>query len=94
MTALALVPLVPAPAAFPFHRAAAAFAGPAAEPDPIRSPASDIPPAARLLAEAFPQIVGFDATGMTAEEIHYFLGESAGVAYCQYQVLRGSKGNV
>ena len=49
--------------------------------------AAEIPAAARILAAAFPQIAGFDATGMTTEEVHYFLGESAGVAYFQYQVL-------
>jgi hypothetical protein len=61
-------------------------------PDVVESvdaqpPASGIPAAARILAEVYPQIVEFDATGMTAEEVHYFLGESAGVAYFQYQVL-------
>lgn len=50
-------------------------------------PVTKVPPAARILAEVFPEIVGFDATGMTSEEVHYFLGESAGVAYYQYQVL-------
>lgn len=50
-------------------------------------PLSELPPAARILAELFPQIVDFDSTGMTSEEVHYFLGESAGVAYYQYQVL-------
>lgn len=50
-------------------------------------PLSELPPAARILAEVFPQIVDFDSTGMTSEEVHYFLGESAGVAYYQYQVL-------
>lgn len=43
--------------------------------------------AAEILAQAYPQIVGFDATGLTAQEVHYFLGESAGVAYYQYQNL-------
>ena len=45
--------------------------------------------AARLLEEAFPQIVGFDATGLTEEQIHYFLGESAAIARHQYLTLKG-----
>jgi hypothetical protein len=44
--------------------------------------------AAEILATVYPQIVGFDATGLTTEERHYFLGgEAAGVAYEQYLVL-------
>jgi hypothetical protein len=46
-----------------------------------------MPRAAEILAETFPQIVGFDATGLTCEQVHYFLGESAGVAYFQYKFL-------
>lgn len=45
--------------------------------------------AARILTQAFPQIATFDATGMTTEQVHYFLGESAGVAFYQLQNLRG-----
>ena len=45
--------------------------------------------AAVLLADAFPQIVGFDDRGMTAEQVHYFLGESAAVALGQYRHLTG-----
>ncbi|WP_171041316.1 hypothetical protein [Sinomonas susongensis] len=45
--------------------------------------------AAEILAAEFPQIVDFDATGMTTEQVHYFLGESAGVAFYQYQTLKG-----
>lgn len=71
MTATAFA-LVPAP-------------GPA--PASVDAPAFELPAAARILAREFPQIVDFDATGMTAEEVHYFLGESAAVAYFQYQVL-------
>lgn len=61
------------------------------EPVDARPPAvSDIPAPARILAEKYPQIVNFDATGLTAEEVHYFLGgESPGIAYFQYQVLVG-----
>ena len=43
--------------------------------------------AAEILANVYPQIVDFDAKGMTSEQIHYFLGEDAGVAYFQYQNL-------
>lgn len=43
--------------------------------------------AAEILAQAYPQIVGFNADGLTAEQVHYYLGESAGVAYYQYQNL-------
>jgi hypothetical protein len=43
--------------------------------------------AAEILATVYPQIVGFDATGMTAEQVHYYLGEDAGVAYYQYRNL-------
>lgn len=44
---------------------------------------------AKVLAETFPQIVNFDATGMTAEQVHYFLGESAAIARIQYLALTG-----
>ena len=40
--------------------------------------------------EAFPAITTFDAAGLTAEQIHYYLGESAGVAYFQLQALRNA----
>lgn len=43
------------------------------------------------LLRAFPQIEHFDGTGMTAEEVHYFLGEAAGVAYFQYKFLQQSQ---
>jgi hypothetical protein len=43
--------------------------------------------AAEILATVYPQIVDFDATGMTAEQVHYYLGENAGVAYYQYRNL-------
>lgn len=43
--------------------------------------------AAEILAATFPQIVGFDPKGLTSEEVHYFLGESAAVAYYQYRNL-------
>ncbi|MBT8163207.1 MULTISPECIES: hypothetical protein [Arthrobacter] len=46
--------------------------------------------AARILMEAFPAIATFDAVGLTAEQIHYYLGESAGVAYFQLQALRNA----
>ena len=45
--------------------------------------------AARILADAFPQIVGFNDQGMTAEQVHYFLGEPAAVALGQYRALTG-----
>jgi hypothetical protein len=45
--------------------------------------------AAEILAEAYPQIVDFDGTGLTAEQIHYYLGEDAAVAWYQYQTLTG-----
>lgn len=45
--------------------------------------------AAEILAQAYPQIVSFNATGLTTEQVHYFLGESAAVAYYQYQTLTG-----
>lgn len=47
--------------------------------------------AARILCDAFPGIERFDAKGMTAEQVHYFLGESAGVAYFQLQNLKGEQ---
>jgi hypothetical protein len=43
--------------------------------------------AAEVLAAEFPGIVDFEAAGMTPEEVHYFLGESAAVAFFQYQSL-------
>jgi hypothetical protein len=46
-----------------------------------------VSPAARIIADQYPQVVGFDATGLTAEQVHYFLGEAAGVAFYQYQFL-------
>jgi hypothetical protein len=46
-----------------------------------------VSPAARIIADQYPQIVDFDATGLTSEEVHYFLGEQAGVAFYQYQFL-------
>lgn len=46
-------------------------------------------PAARILAQQYPQIVGFDATGMTQEQVHYFLGEDAAIARDQYLNLTG-----
>ena len=49
----------------------------------------EAPKAARILADAFPQIVGFNDHGMTAEQVHYFLGESAAVALGQYRRLTG-----
>ncbi|MDO5865196.1 MULTISPECIES: hypothetical protein [Paenarthrobacter] len=50
-------------------------------------PAAELPAAARILAETYPQIVDFDSTGMSVEEVHYFLGESAAIAYFQYRFL-------
>ncbi|QOT16695.1 hypothetical protein [Paenarthrobacter sp. YJN-5] len=50
-------------------------------------PAAELPAAARILAETYPQIVDFDSTGMSVEEVHYFLGESAAIAYFQYRSL-------
>lgn len=45
--------------------------------------------AAEILVQSFPSIRDFDATGMTAEQVHYFLGEDAGVAYFTLQTLLG-----
>jgi hypothetical protein len=53
------------------------------EPAAEVQPAAGLPAAARILAEAYPQIVDFDPCGMTIEEVHYFLGESAAVAFFQ-----------
>lgn len=47
--------------------------------------------AARILTQAYPQIATFDATGLTTEEVHYFLGESAAVAFYQYRTLTGQE---
>ncbi|AOY70856.1 hypothetical protein ARZXY2_1303 [Arthrobacter sp. ZXY-2] len=57
------------------------------EPAAEVQPAAGLPGAARILAEAYPQIVDFDPSGMTIEEVHYFLGESAAVAFFQFLVL-------
>lgn len=57
------------------------------EPAVEVQPAAGLPAAARILAETYPQIVDFDASGMTIEEVHYFLGESAAVAFFQFLVL-------
>lgn len=48
---------------------------------------STAPVAAAILADTYPAIVGFDDTGMTTEQVHWHLGESAAVAYYQYQHL-------
>ncbi|MDP9904694.1 hypothetical protein [Arthrobacter bambusae] len=57
----------------------------------VELPVSGKTAAARILAERFPQIVDFDAAGMTTEEIHYFLGESAGVAFFQFRALERAR---
>lgn len=57
------------------------------EPVADVQPAAGLPGAARILAETYPQIVDFDPCGMTIEEVHYFLGESAAVAFFQFLAL-------
>lgn len=47
--------------------------------------------AARILLREFPQIEHFDDTGLTTEQVHYFLGESAAIAYYTFKHLQQSK---
>jgi hypothetical protein len=47
------------------------------------------PKAARILADAYPQIVGFNDHGMTQELVHWHLGESGAIALQQYRRLIG-----